>query len=117
MKKDEPVEDALARLTASLLPSFDIGGLFSRSEVAHKWKATFRSLLIREAVFWRLEDLLQQSYALHKMGHSLGALILLRSALETLATLIYLNQLTADVLSGALNFHKFSDKTAVLLLG
>jgi hypothetical protein len=51
------------------------------------------------------------------MGHSLGALILLRSALETLATLIYLNQITAELLNGTLNFHKFSNKTSVLLLG
>jgi hypothetical protein len=114
---DETIEQALARLKASLIPSFDIGGLFSRNSIAHKWRATFRSLLLREAVFWRLEDLLQQSYALHKMGHSLGALILLRSALETLATLIYLNELTARVLDGSLNFHTFSEKTAVLLLG
>jgi len=114
---EETVEQALARLKASLLPSFEIGGLFSRNQVAHKWKTTFRSLLLREAVFWRLEDLLQQSYVLHRQGHALGALILLRSALETLATLIYLNQLTASVLDGSLNFHTFSDKTAVLLLG
>lgn len=114
---EETVEQALARFKASLLPSFDIGGLFSRNNVAHKWKATFRSCLLREAVFWRLEDLLQQSYALHKMGHTLGARILLRSALETLATLIYLNQLTARVLDGMLEFHKFSDKTVQLLLG
>lgn len=117
MEQDEPIEYSLARLHASLLQSFDLGGLYSRNTVAHKWKATFRSALLREAVFWRLEDLLQQSYALHKMGHTLGALILLRSALETLATLIYLNQLTAQVLDGSLNFHTFSAKTAQLLLG
>ena len=115
--RDETVEDALERLKASLLPSFDIGGLFSRNKVAHKWKATFRSLLLREAVFWRLEDLLRQSYALHKISHSLGALILLRSALETLATLIYLNQLTDAALNGSVDFSTFSDKTGVLLLG
>ena len=63
---DETVEHALARFKASLLQSFDIGGLFSRNNIAHKWKATFRSVLLREAVFWRLEDLLQQSYALHQ---------------------------------------------------
>lgn len=114
---DEPVEQALARLKASLLPSFEIGGLFTRNAVAHKWKVTTWSLLLREAVFWRLEDLLQQSYVLHKQGHALGALILLRSALETLATLIYLNQLTANVLDGSLNFHEFGKKIRVLLLG
>lgn len=113
----ETVEEAIARLKASLLPSFDIGGLFSRNNVAHKWKATYRSLLLREAVFWRLEDLLQQSYALHRQGHALGALILLRSALETLSTLIYLNQLTGSVLDGSLNFHEYGKKTVVLLLG
>jgi hypothetical protein len=114
---EETVEHALARFKASLLPSFEIGGLFARNPTAHKWKATFRSLLLREAVFWRLEDLLRQSYVLHQHRHALGARILLRSALETLATLIYLNQLTARVLDGTLNFHVFSDKTAQLLLG
>ena len=114
---EETVEHALERLKGSLLPSFEIGGLISRNPSAHKWKATFRSLLLREAVFWRLEDLLRQSYVLHQQGHALGARILLRSALETLATLIYLNQLTASVLDGSLDFHVFSDKTAVFLLG
>jgi hypothetical protein len=114
---DEPVEHALERLRASLLRRFDIAELFARNAVAHKWKATFRSLLLREAVFWRVEDLLQQSYVLHKMGHALGALILLRSALETLATLIYLNQLTEKVLDGSLDFRTFGEKTGVLLLG
>jgi len=111
---DETVDLALQRLKASLLRKFDIAELFARDRVAHKWKATFRSLLVREAVFWRLEDLLQQSYVLHKMGHALGALILLRCALETLAMLIYLNQLTAKVVDGSLDFfaspgHQHSD--------
>jgi hypothetical protein len=117
VKGHETVEEALARLEASLLSSFEIGGLFSRNPTAHKWKATFRSLLLREAVLWRLHDLLQQSYSLHQQGHTLGARILLRSALETLAMLIYLNQLTASVLAGSLNFHMFSEKTTLLLLG
>jgi hypothetical protein len=51
---DEPIEDALSRLNGALLPSFEIGGLFTRNVVAHKWKATTGSLLLREAVFWRL---------------------------------------------------------------
>jgi hypothetical protein len=114
---EESVEEALARLNASLLPSFEIGGLFTRNAIAHKWKAMTWTLLLREAVFWRFEDLLQQSYGLHKQGHTLGALILLRSALETLATLIYLNQITASVLDGSLNFHEFGKKIRVLLLG
>ncbi len=47
----------------------------------------------------------------------LGARILLRSALETIAVLIYLNQLTRKVLSGELSFHDFSERTSTLLLG
>lgn len=113
----EPVEQSLARLRASLLPSFDIRDFRARNEIAHKWKATFRSLLIREAVHWRVTDLLQQSYDLHRMDHSLGALILLRSALETLATLIYLNQQTAAVLGGSVTFDDFQKMTERLSMG
>jgi hypothetical protein len=116
-QSDEPVERALARLKASLLPRFDIGELFARNPTAHKWKATYRSLLLREAVFWRLHDLLEQSFALHAQKRTLGARILLRSAVETLSMLVYLNQLTERVVNGTLNFHNFSDKTATLLLG
>lgn len=58
-----------------------------------------------------------QSYALHQQGHGLGARILLRSGFESLATLIYVNQLMRRVLNGELNFHVFSAKTATLLLG
>ncbi len=95
----------------------DLSGLFSRNPIAHKWKAPWRSLLLRESVCWRLHDLLSQSYALHGLGHTLGARILLRSGFETLAMLIHLNQLTANVLAGSMNFHAFSDKTSQLLLG
>ncbi len=74
-------------------------------------------MMLREAVFWRLNDLLSQSYTLHQQKHGLGARILLRSGLETTATLIYLNQITQQVLDNNLNFHDFSDKTMTLLLG
>lgn len=66
---------------------------------------------------WRAQDLLYQSLVLFDIGHLLGARILLRSAFETVAVLIYLNQETRKVLDGALDFHDFSDKTETLLLG
>jgi hypothetical protein len=111
------VEETLALWKNSLFPSIPLAGLISRNPVAYKWKAPFRSLMLREAVFWRIHDLLTQSYALHQQEHGLGARILLRSAFESLATLIYLNQITCQVLEGELNFHQFSQKTSVLLLG
>lgn len=74
-------------------------------------------MILREAAFWRQHDLMEQSYRLHREGHSLGARILLRSDFETLATLIYLNVLTEQVLEGRLDFHVFAEKTTTLLLG
>ena len=100
-----------------LMVSIPVGGLISRSPVAYKWKSTFRSWMLREAVAWRLVDLLTQSQALHDQGHTLGARILLRSAFESLATLIYLNQIIRQVLDGTLEFNDFGEKTSVLLLG
>jgi hypothetical protein len=98
------VEENLANWKRSLVPSIPVAGLLSRNPVAYKWKSLFRVWMLREAVFWRL-------------GHCLGARILLRSAFESLATLIYLNQLMQQVLDGKLNFHIFSEKTTVLMLG
>lgn len=111
------VEQKLADWKESLLPSIPVGGLVSRNPVVYKWKAPFRLWMLREAVFWRLHDLLTQSHALHQLGHCLGARILLRSAFESLATLIYLNQLIQQVLDGELRFQSFCEKTSVLLLG
>lgn len=111
------VEQVLENWKNSLPAKVEAGGLYSRNPTAHKWKAPFRSVILREAVFWRLHDLLTQSYALHQQGHALGARILLRSAFETLATLIYLNRITDEVLQGTRTFHDFSSETSVLMLG
>ena len=88
-----------------------------RNSVAYKWKAIMRSWMLREALFWRLHDLMTQSYSLYQQEHMFGARILLRSGFETLATLIYLNQLTQKVLGGKLCFHELGKKTSAFLLG
>ncbi|MFC1490345.1 hypothetical protein ACFL6K_03955, partial [Candidatus Latescibacterota bacterium] len=111
------IDEKLIAWKKTLCRQVDVSGLFSRSRVAHKWKAPFRSLSLREAVAWRTQDLLEQSVALYDVDHLLGARILLRSAFETVAVLIYLNQLTRQVLDGSLDFHSFSEKTSILLLG
>lgn len=109
--------ETLANWQRSLCPRIEQAGLVARSPVAHKWKAPYRSMVLREATFWRIHDLLAQSYELHADHHALGARILLRSAFETLAVLIHLNQITAQVLDGTFGFHEFSKKTTRLLLG
>lgn len=111
------VEQNLANWKQSLLLSIPVGGLLARNSIAYKWKAPFRAWMLREAVFWRLHDLMTQSDALHQQRHGLGARILLRSGFESLATLIYLNQLMQQVFDGKLDFHLFAEKTTALLVG
>lgn len=111
------VEAVLKGWGESLCKELPIGGLLARNEVAHKWKAPFRSMSLRETLLWRVHDLLTQSLLLHQQHHALGARILLRSAFEALATLIYLNLLTQQVLAGVEDFHEYGNKTSRLLLG
>ena len=110
-------ELTLRRWKASLCESVSVGGMLARNPTAHKWKATYRSLVLREAVFWRTHDLLTQAHYLYEAKHILGSRILIRSALESVATLIHLNQLTARVLDGSLDFQIYEEKTLRLLLG
>ncbi|ENX44302.1 hypothetical protein [Acinetobacter sp. NIPH 2100] len=107
----------LSQLKNSLCKEVDASSLFTRNKVAHKWKAPWRVVLLRETVAWRVQDLLEQSSVLFNQKLILGARILLRSAFETLAILIYLNQNMRSVLAGKVNFHDFSEKTSQLLLG
>jgi hypothetical protein len=111
------VTQGLSELERSLCKTLDVGSLFARNSPVHKWKAPWRSLLLREATAWRIQDLLQQSNALHGQASILGARILLRSAFETLAVLIFLNQGMRSVVSGQKEFHAFSETTTKLLLG
>lgn len=111
------IELILRRWKDSLCTDVSVGGLLARNATAHKWRAPYRSLVLRETLFWRTHDLLTQAHLLYEANHILGSRILVRSALESVATLIYVNQLTARVLEGSLHFHEFDDITRKLLLG
>lgn len=111
------VAGILKHLRDNLCLSIEVGGLLSRNATAHKWKAPWRSLMLREAVAWRTIDLLSQSLTLQASDGILGARILLRSAYETLALLVYLNQAMRSVVAGDLDFHRFSETTTKLVLG
>ncbi len=73
--------------------------------------------MLRECTFWRIHDLLSQAQILFKAQKILGSRILIRSALETLAVLIYLNYLTEKVIEEKQDFHEFSLITSRLLIG
>lgn len=113
----DEVEQNLANWGSSLSSGIPVRGLLARNSTAYKWKSLYRVWMLRELAFWREYDLMVQSHALHKQGHGLGARILLRSGFETFATLTYLNLLMQQVLDGTLEFHRFCEKTTVLLLG
>lgn len=111
------IRTQLTRWSQSRCQSVSVGGLLARSKTSHKWKAPYRSLVVREALFWRMHDLGQQIVLLIQQDHILGARILLRSAIETLAILIYLNQKTSSVINGSLSFFKFDEITKQLMMG
>lgn len=113
----EKLTQALNNWQSNLCQNIPLGGLFARNKVAHKWKVTLRSITLRECVFWRIQDLLAQAHTLYCASHILGSRILIRSAMETLAVLIHLNQLTEKVISEKLDFHEFSEETILLMLG
>jgi hypothetical protein len=115
--KDSELKAALVAMRNSLSREIDVGSLFSRNEVAHKWKAPWRALLLRESVAWRLIDLLDQSVHLQAEGKHLGARILVRAAFETLAVLVHVNQSMQGVVRGQVDFHHFSEHVTRLLLG
>lgn len=101
----------------SLRKEVDLGALYSRNKIAHKWKATYRITVLRELVFWRVTDLLRQIIVLADQQLLLGARILLRSMLETIAILVYLNIKMQTVREGSLNYDEFQKLTTALMLG
>jgi hypothetical protein len=111
------IEENLNNWKNSLFQSIPLAGLLSRNPVVYKWKAPMRSWMLRESLLWRQHDLMTQSYSLFQQEHLLGARILLRSGIETLAILIYLNHLTRQVLANEKSFNVWGEKTSRLLLG
>ena len=116
----DEVADIEARLNAwkvSLCDEISVASLISKNPEVYKWKSMARVWYLREATFWRVEDLLRQSLFLHQKEHALGARILLRSAFETLATLAFMNQSMKNVILGKFDFHEFSNQTSKLVAG
>lgn len=113
---EEPAS-ILRRWKASLPSKVSVGSGLAKNPTAYKWKAPYRSLVLRETLFWRTYDLLNQAQKLHGQQHTLGSRLLLRGGLESVAVLAYLNQCTRAVIDGAATFEEYEQKTSVLLLG
>ena len=111
------IQAIITEWKSTRLDKIEIASLYSRNPTAHKWKAPFRSLVIRELVYWRLIDLLDQSLELTKLNSILGARILLRSAFETVGILIFLNSKIESLISGNMQYNDFENATLRLMLG
>lgn len=111
------IEEAIVGYEKSLLKELDIIALRQKNLIAHQWKVTYQSLCLRETVAWRFVDIIGQSWFLHKNEKALGSRILLRSAIETLAMLIRLNQLTEQLITKKIPFISFCESVLNLLLG
>lgn len=113
----DSIRTRVANWSASLPSKLDVGSLYNRCPVAHKWKATFRVILTRESSLWRMADLGSSFVHLVDHGDILASRIILRSACETSALLAYLNKKIIDLLDGKTDFTSFNDITKQLLLG
>jgi len=111
------IEAIVEKWMSERLDKIEVGELYSRNPIVHRWKAPFRTLVIRELVFWRHIDLLNQVVFMIKNDHILGARILLRSAFETIGILIYLNQRMNSLSEGLISYDEFESMTKRLLLG
>lgn len=111
------IEKTLQNYKKSLSKKIDLASLLSRSKIAHKWKLTYRLIVLREAIFWRFVDILTQAYDIGVNGMIIGSLILTRSALETVCLLIYMNKKMQFVVEGKMSFDDFDNITTRLLFG
>lgn len=111
------LRDIVGQWQASLVEAIAVADLLDRNPIAHKWKAPYRSLVIREALLRRMVDLGSQIALLVDNGGLLGARILLRCAIETASVLVYLNQRMAAVINGELPWSDFEKLTMQLLMG
>ena len=107
----------LERWGQSLCSEIPVRSLVARCPIAHKWKAPYRALVVREALLWRMHDLGQQILCLRSHAHILGERILIRAAIETFAILVYLNAKISGVLNGTVEYEEFDQLTKQLLMG
>jgi hypothetical protein len=115
--KNIDIKTVLESYKNSLCKKIDLASLHSRSEIAHKWKLTYRLIVTREAIFWRVVDILTQAYDIGIKDMVVGSRILTRSALETVCLLLYMNKKMKSVVEGKISFNDFENITARLLLG
>jgi hypothetical protein len=111
------LKETLDRWQNDFVDKVAVADLLSRCPVAHKWKAPYRCLVVREALLRRMVDLGSAIDALTDQGQVLGTRILLRCAVETTALLEFMAQKIDDVVAGKLAWFDFDTETMKILVG
>ncbi len=113
----ETLVQAISLYENHLEHKLEIGELIAKNKIAHKWKATYKAYVIRETTCWRFVDLSKQVIALGNLNMIVGARILTRAAIETIAALCYSSNKMESVCSGTLDFFDFSRAMSSIYLG
>jgi len=111
------IEKTLQNFKKSLPDKVNLASLYEHSRKAHKWKVTYRLLVLREAMLWRTVDILSQAQYLSINKMIIGSRILIRSALETICMLIYMNKKIQSVVEGNMSFEDFNKITERMFIG
>jgi hypothetical protein len=101
----------------TLEDEIDIGSLYQRNTVAHKWKVTFAIYTMRETSCWRFVDIAKQVFHLGDSGNILGARIMTRAAIETLSSLVFINTKMAKLVADKINFRQFTEAINSVFMG
>ena len=102
------IEKTLQNFKKSLPNKVNLASLYEHSKKAHKWKVTYILLMLREAILWRTVDIISQAHYLSINKMIIGSRILIRSALETICMLIYMNKKIQSVVEGNMSFEDFN---------
>jgi hypothetical protein len=117
MDTKDLIAGAIQAYQQSMCHSLDIRSLWQRNKIAHKWKVTFGVYVIRETTFWRFVDIAKQAYEMGNSNSIVGARILTRAAIETIATLVYINTKMEEVVSGKILFDDFCESINKVYMG
>lgn len=111
------LKHTLAAWREDLVASVSVADLLSRCPVAHKWKAPYRCLVVREALLRRMVDIGSAIDVLTDKEQLLGVRILLRCAVETTALLEFMAQKIDAVVAGQLSWFDFDTATMKIIVG
>ena len=113
----EELQEVIKQMQSQLCEEISVGRLYARNATAHKWKCTYRHLLLRELVSWRFLDLLSNALLLEANKHVIGARILVRAAIETFAILTYSIEKIEAIMANQASFHEFNETSHKLIFG